>query len=113
MTSVGTLIELADRIEAATGPDQHLDAVIGHAIGGLHILPLRYTASLDAAMSLTTGLDRIIGAGPGLMREAMGRLSQRFALHIALWPEDHSYTEWLARYVAAAALRARAVGGAA
>jgi len=65
-----TLLALAERCEAATGPDRKLDALMaplqglevvdeGHPIGRMcyddmgaaHLLP-RYTASLDAAMSL-------------------------------------------------------------
>lgn len=65
-----TLLDLASRVEAATGPDRELDALIaplqglrvvdeGHPIGRMcydsagSSLPLpRYTASFDAAMTL-------------------------------------------------------------
>lgn len=50
------LLALAERAEAATGPDRNLDADIMRAIGlaGLKAdyAPHPYTASLDAAMSL-------------------------------------------------------------
>jgi hypothetical protein len=63
------LIELADRAEAATGPDRELDAVIAEAVATpygsqkeVHFenqsfswseeIASRYTASLDAAMTL-------------------------------------------------------------
>lgn len=52
------LVELAERCEAATGPDRELDYLIAKAIGGyrfgdaLHGAMSRFTESLDAAMSL-------------------------------------------------------------
>lgn len=125
------LRELADRCERATGPSRELDAEICLALqfGGensegaenvrleedypewlefeiageacCNKLPA-LTASLDAAMSLVDGEPNEV------LRNAIRRLSERFALHICFWPKDQSYAEWLARFVAAAALRARA-----
>ena len=53
-----TLLELAERVEAAAGPDLDLDLAIGEAVGswpagpGTFKLPKRYSRSLDAAMTL-------------------------------------------------------------
>jgi hypothetical protein len=53
-TMTDKLIELAERCEAATGPDREIDTLIGYAVD----LPTedaqlpRYTASLDAALTL-------------------------------------------------------------
>lgn len=99
------LLALASRVEAASGPDAHLDAVISRAVGEEHALPLSYTASLDAALTLA-------GKYPNdRLNEARSALAKRFQLHMAHWPESESYTEWLARYVVAASLRARAGEG--
>jgi hypothetical protein len=52
------LLELASRCEAATGPERELDIAIGQAVGtwpaapNTFKFPKRYTASLDAAMTL-------------------------------------------------------------
>lgn len=52
------LVELAERIEKATGPDRELDreianGVIGWPMFAIPVNPIwRYTASLDAAMTL-------------------------------------------------------------
>lgn len=68
MTTESELIALAERVEAATGPDRELDECIGMAIGLKNtmrvgheclgtdrVVPVRcptFTASLDAAMTL-------------------------------------------------------------
>ncbi len=69
-----TLLELAERCEQATGPDRELNYHIAKALGFVHETdrgplflhngkpgswsPLRYTASLDAAMLLVPeGMD--------------------------------------------------------
>ena len=57
MTNKSALLELASRIDAATGPDRELDLAIALAVGDEtwaepDRAKLYYTASLDAAMSL-------------------------------------------------------------
>jgi hypothetical protein len=57
---MSNLLELADRVEAATGPDRKLDALIGAAVrkrapryrNDPPSNPKHFTASLDAAMTL-------------------------------------------------------------
>jgi len=56
-TTASALVELAARCEAAEGPDRKLDlavalAIRGQAINGVINVSARYTASIDAAMSL-------------------------------------------------------------
>jgi hypothetical protein len=59
------MIELAERCEQATGPDDDLDCAIHEQFGGTpQIAPghrwsstPRYTVSLDAAMTLVPGID--------------------------------------------------------
>lgn len=124
-----SMIDLAERCEKATGPDRGLDAEIEletgnwtkeHSDAWWHFQecgaavnppmheptpPQRYTASLDAAITLVRS--PINGSyASDILRSAMGRLSDCFSLHMRLWPADHNYAEWLARYVTAAALRA-------
>ena len=113
------LLELAERCEKATGPDQELDRAIQLAIrkpvpsdkwtGRDAILPQKprhYTASLDTAMTLVPE-----GQESGIIHEAWSRLSDAAALHVRFWKaEDGSYAQALARFVTAAALRARASG---
>ena len=50
---MSALLELAERCEAATGPDWELDGEI-HRVRGLnlHASQISYTASVDAALSL-------------------------------------------------------------
>ena len=69
--------------------------------------PKKRTGSLDASMTLTHGLDKGLAGPNGILHTAQSRLATRFHLHIAFWPETEDYTAWLARYVSAAALRAR------
>ena len=114
-----TLLALAERVEAATGADRELDVLVALAKGwrkesardwftppGVNVrhhkteLPC-YTASLDAAMSLPPS-----GQAQEVLRHAMAALGKRFDLHIKFWPKDQNYTEWLARFVTAASLRA-------
>ena len=47
--------DLAQRCEAATGPDRALDAEICQAVFGRFIGVAKYTASLDAALTLVPG----------------------------------------------------------
>jgi len=130
-----TLLALAERVEAATGADRELGARVIAAslapanafveqskINGAWCIytadadgknrswqPPRGvrgddrcpTASLDAAMSLPPS-----GQAQEVLRHAMAALGKRFDLHIKFWPKDQNYTEWLARFVTAASLRA-------
>lgn len=74
--------------------------------------PVCCTGSLDAAMTLANDPILLKFGGPsGLIREAMDRLSQKFALHMRHWPADQDYPSWLARFIVAASLRARASVG--
>lgn len=65
-----------------------------------------YTSSLDAAMTLVPE-----GQKPNILQQAVSALNKKFSLHMCHWPADQSYTDWLARYVAAAALRAGGENG--
>lgn len=102
---------LIDRVEAATGPCRHLDYAIFLATRDPNHAYLwdpsddnhRYTSSLDAALTL---IEKHHG---GIIREALSSLSSKFNLHICFWPEGENYSEWLARFICAAALRARGV----
>lgn len=116
------LLELIERLEQANAPDRDLDRDIapliglrvvneGHPLGVCyydkqgHGVPLpAFTSSLDAAMSLVLEQDQA-----EVLRQAMRNLGAEFALHIRFWSaEDHGpYARALARFVAAAALRAR------
>lgn len=106
-------LEYAERCEQATGPDRRLDADIAYGKNALdwlseaHHAP-RYTASLDAAMTLADRLGGYGGAS-GLLREAMDRLWQADFNgrldHPARTPR--AYRESLARFLTAACLRAR------
>lgn len=116
--------ELAARVEAATGVDRELDQEIALAVGWYppgvdprlykddktnalyaHRTPA-YTASLDAAMGLATGLERFGGVG-GMLREAMDRMYALPVMLSQMSPDEYRTT--LARYFTAAALRARAL----
>lgn len=104
------LMDLPARVEAATGAVRKLDFAIlcvvdprASKTGPLHGDP-RYTASLDAAMTLVSGSGRAVA---DLLSEAMLRL-QSMPLHLLAAVE---YREYLARFVTAAALRARATQG--
>lgn len=56
--------DLIERLEKATGPDRQLDAAISEALTGIpekiafehpNFVPPRYTASIDAALTLVPG----------------------------------------------------------
>lgn len=105
----GELLALAERCEAATGPNRHLDYAIFCATavmdGRNQWHPLdgnEFTASLDAAMTLVAGMDQA-----DAIREAVSNLGKAFNLHICFWPSDKSYPQHLARFIIAAALRSR------
>jgi hypothetical protein len=52
-TAMTDLASLIERLRAATGPDRELDNAIYEAFRGLNgVAKLRYTGSLDAAMTL-------------------------------------------------------------
>jgi hypothetical protein len=117
------LLELADRCEQATGPDRELDAEIAEASGNMpedyqrathygeprpyfwhkfehegEIIPLRYTASLDAAMTLVPE-----EAWWSVMRAPC---AEGYDAEVASDDPRHAATPALA--LCAAALRARA-----
>jgi hypothetical protein len=128
-----TLLELAERCEQATGPDRELDAEIAEASGNVpedyqrathygeprpyfwhkferegEIIPLRYTASLDAAMTLVPeGLEGRVEwrTGKG-MHPAYASMWGCGARDIDRHDNGHGKTPALA--LCAAALRARA-----
>lgn len=100
------IIALAERCEAAEGPNFALELEIFRAINPQatsRSVPPNYTASLDAAMTLVP-IDRT--AMGDVLRKAMRALGDKFALHMRRWPENENYTEWLARFTTAASLRA-------
>lgn len=126
-----TLLELADRVEAATGPDRELDAAIWLAVtpgatrkqtvipangqrqgwtidetreatGRLIIVP-HYTASLDAAMTLVPE-GRFVGALNQC--DPGGEWHARIECHHAVYEDATAKTA--ATALLAAALRARA-----
>lgn len=109
------LLELAERCEQASGPDGNLDAAISHDVVTVdwekhdprwdeYLWPA-YSASLDAAMTLVPAGHR---QPSDVVREALSSLGRAFHLHTSWWPVITPYGEFLARYVTAAALRARA-----
>jgi hypothetical protein len=116
MTNPATLLALAERCEQAAGPDRELDAEIsvvvgrhethverrsdgttkllpwrGDGTGSYNIDCRRYTASLDAAVTLVP--------------EGCGWMAMNNASKVGVWP-SHGATPALA--LCAAALRARA-----
>ena len=119
------MTKLSDQVEAATGADRELDALIFAAVNGyekrhnerlgfdqywkderwvgLGSMPT-YTASIDAALTLAP--EGCLNPTE-LIREAVSRLGKHFGLHAMHWPLLTPFTEYFARYVAAAALRAR------
>jgi hypothetical protein len=78
------LLELAKHCEAATGPDRSIDGLIAHAIGCSMPddpagWPPRYTASLDAALTLVPANHDIKitqASGPG-RRDWSARCQER------------------------------------
>jgi hypothetical protein len=111
---VADLHSLAARAEAAEGPDRELDAAISVAVAdgcGIRWHDLRlfafatgkspplYTASLDAALTLASDFTEV--QLWNLWNEALCQCSKAEA----------SLRDDLARFVAAAALRARATQG--
>lgn len=98
------LSALAERIEAAEGPDRNLDAMIHHRLlngigtGYASDAPA-YTASLDAAVSLVPDRHRA-GVLYGSMRNI-----QRTGF------SNSTFLQRLILEVAAAAIRARSQGG--
>ena len=105
------LLKLAERCEAATGPDRELDAQIGRFVAAefLQQIPDRpqygcqpFTASLDAAMQLKPAEWHIEG-----MHEGCGDLPKRVTLYC--WDEAiRGKGSALTLALCAAALRARA-----
>lgn len=126
-----SLLQLAERVERAEGPDPALGREVLLACGwrktqvGRFMGPLYQWSSPDGRISFddddfqrrrhdpTASLDaamKLASANPNdILREAMAALSKRFDLHMRRWPEGENYAEWLARFVTAAALRARAL----
>lgn len=119
-----TLLELAERCEAATGPDRELDKPIAQAVGWTHFFvqkdmwwrspngsshgdPPRFSASLDAAMTL---IDDTCVWGVSKQEHNPGRDYYYQASVMPFgpvpWSEAKAVTPALA--LCAAALRARA-----
>jgi hypothetical protein len=100
------LMALAERAEALTGPCRETDEAIyasktaSFPVGARSVEPPAYTASLDAAMTLAEDAMQ-----SDVLRDAIVKLS------LDGWFTGR-YAETLARYVTAAALRARATLGA-
>jgi hypothetical protein len=132
MTDKTTLIELAARVEAATGPDRELDAEIFRAVlwpdwllqTNCDLFPDQvkpgriqepggcgwrqapaYTRSLDAAMTLT----KADALGTSDVNAFAALSDAILALEDAGWPKGE-WAKVLPRYVAAASLRAIAEG---
>lgn len=124
-----TLTELADRVEALSGPCRETDAeicrelglscgnpiialgtdgwLVGSADNPNPVKSLRYTASMDAAMSLTVGTERV-GGPSAILNQAWGnliRMSELVDSPGLSKIEAKKYTATLARYVTAASLR--------
>ncbi len=105
------LLKLAERCEQAEGPDRDVDLSIMRwvkNIGGPSENAARYTASLDAALTLTDGSFEAVDH---VLREATSALGERYHLHIMPWPESEDYLAKLRLFVCAAALRALAAKG--
>lgn len=120
-TEQAKLLELAERCEAAEGPDRKLDEAIERATGNYNAfahytlgdddfdeyVPTRYTASIDAAMTLVLD-DWVIWQ----MGDYPDNSPHRW--HCTLWqdgsdtPGDCVYATKLALALTAASLRARA-----
>lgn len=66
-----------------------------------------FTSSVDAAMSLASGLEEF-GSVSGLLREAMDRIYLSTFPKGDLYADPQAYREVLARFFTAACLRARA-----
>lgn len=109
------LLDLAARVEQydpATSPDNradeldlHQSVVLATGVGSMNpAFEATFLCSLDVAMTLGSGSGRSIA---NLLFEAMLRL-QSMPLHLLAAVE---YREYLARFVTAAALRARATQG--
>ena len=133
------MTDLADRIERE-GPSRELDAEIARLLGyalrtpdynkegpvrnpelrrwyapdarpcgwleSAVDFPPAFTSDLNAAMALAENAQ--VGE---IMRKALSRLGDRFALHVRPWPDEESYSQWLAKFFAAAAIRARMSDG--
>ena len=100
------LLALADRVEALEGPSDALDYQVGKAVGfdyqeelggAMRLSGPRYTASLDAAMTLACDDSMATES----LCDAIDRLGK------SGWPEGE-WVKQLPRYVVAASLRARA-----
>ena len=131
MSNRETLMELAERVEKATGPDTAIDRDIAFALdlpdidefgcaqswSGLcydgtrwgdraKLVAPKFSASLDAAMMLAEGLERFGGAA-GILREALDRMWPIVAMSDLSVEE---YRQTLARQFTAASLKALAAG---
>jgi hypothetical protein len=76
MTTPAELAALAERAEAASGPDADLDWDIAEALGFPRPLSASYSSSLDAAMTLAGGCDwyvTSIRSDPGKFAGALFR----------------------------------------
>lgn len=99
------LNELADRVEAATGPNFELERQIWIAIGSPAIRPIPvYTASLDAAMTLVP--ESWYRVEQQQTRE--GAWAKVTLLEKGFTPADEGHAATPALALTAAALRARA-----
>ena len=108
------LLELAERCEAATGPDLKLERDIRKALGLYHSVSAakcRFTRSLDAAMTLVPeGVS--FAVGKGIETELGGSATDYAWCGSKAVPHEGPYA-WAATpalALCAAALRARAKG---
>lgn len=111
--SPGDLRALADRVEQATGPDRELDVDIEHARGWPDAQwtsdARRYTASLDAAVTLVpTGASPTFGQNVHhrYWGASINRLTPDGEVESVAWGQAHQP----ALALTAAALRALAAG---
>lgn len=124
----GKLSELAERCEQATGADHVLDAEIHCALHGYEMHEDSDPSTgifafwengichnCSSWSAITVSLDAAMGLIPeghqqpsDIVREALNALGRKFNLHMSHWLLITPYGEYLARFVTAASLRARA-----
>jgi len=99
--NVADLMELAERVEAAAGPNYALEVDITRKLFGKMAAIKPYTASLDAAMML-------VPEGWSWTVDAVGRASCFAPNEPKPWPRTGGLATTPALALCAAALRARA-----
>lgn len=115
-----TLLELADAVEKAAGPDSDLDVAIAKALAGPsgNYFPRSYTASIDAARTLVPegrswsieANVETFDANDNLISDS-GSIARIYHEGSKRWADDPSYAATPALALTAASLRALAAQG--